>query len=67
VRLSVDGTLYMCLGQEHNYPLRELLRDGISDAELEQHIIRAINLKPERHEFTDKPEQSIRFMSMTGG
>ncbi len=67
VRLSVDGTLYMCLGQEHNYPLRELLRDGISDDELEQHIIRAINLKPERHEFSEKPEQSIRFMSMTGG
>ena len=67
VRLSVDGTLYMCLGQEHNYPLRELLRDGISDDELEQHIIRAINSKPERHEFSEKPEQSIRFMSMTGG
>lgn len=67
VRLSVDGTLYMCLGQEHNYPLRELLREGISDDELEQHIIRAVNLKPERHEFSDKPEQSIRFMSMTGG
>ena len=67
VRLSVDGTLYMCLGQEHNYPLRELLRDGITDEELEQQIIHAINLKPERHEFSDKPEQSIRFMSMTGG
>jgi cyclic pyranopterin phosphate synthase len=67
VRLSVDGTLYMCLGQENNYPLRELLRSGISDDELEQHIIHAINLKPERHEFSDKPEQSIRFMSMTGG
>lgn len=67
VRLSVDGTLYMCLGQEHNYSLREVLRDGVSDEELEQHIIRAINLKPERHEFSEKPEQSIRFMSMTGG
>lgn len=67
VRLSVDGTLYMCLGQQHNYPLRELLREGITDEELEQQIIHAINLKPERHEFTDKPEQSIRFMSMTGG
>ncbi len=34
VRLSVDGTLYLCLGQEHSYPLRQLLRDGISDADL---------------------------------
>jgi len=67
VRLSVDGTLYMCLGQEERYPLRELLREGISDTELEQHIVKAIALKPERHEFTEKPDQVIRFMSMTGG
>lgn len=67
VRLSVDGTLYMCLGQEHNYPLRDLLRGGIDDADLEQHLVNAMGLKPERHEFTEKPEQSIRFMSMTGG
>jgi len=67
VRLSVDGTLYMCLGQEHNFALRPLLRSGISDSELEQAIIEAIALKPERHEFSDKPEQVVRFMSMTGG
>lgn len=67
VRLSVDGTLYMCLGQEESYPLRPLLRAGISDEELKQHIIKAIALKPERHEFNDKPEQVVRFMSMTGG
>jgi cyclic pyranopterin phosphate synthase len=67
VRMSVDGTLYMCLGQEHNFALRPLLRAGISDAELEQAIIQAIALKPERHEFSEKPEQVVRFMSMTGG
>ncbi len=67
VRLSVDGTLYMCLGQEHNYELRPLLRAGISDAELEAAIVEAIALKPERHEFSEKPEQVVRFMSMTGG
>ncbi len=67
VRLSVDGTLYMCLGQDHSYPLRPLLRAGIDDAALQQHILQAIALKPERHEFREKPEQVIRFMSMTGG
>ncbi len=67
VRLSVDGTLYMCLGQDNNYPLRPLLRAGISDAELEQHIQLAINLKPEKHDFNDKPSQIVRFMSVTGG
>ncbi|MGM0593055.1 MAG: GTP 3',8-cyclase MoaA [Pseudomonadota bacterium] len=67
VRLSVDGTLYMCLGQEHNFELRPLLRAGISDDELEAAIVEAIALKPERHEFSEKPGQVVRFMSMTGG
>ncbi len=67
VRLSVDGTLYMCLGQEHNVPLRGLLRRGIPDDELKEALVAAIGLKPERHEFTEKPGQIVRFMSMTGG
>ena len=67
VRLTTDGTLYLCLGQEHSYPLRELLRSGISDAELEQHIIKAIALKPENHEFSENPTKLVRFMSQTGG
>jgi cyclic pyranopterin phosphate synthase len=67
VRLSVDGTLYLCLGQEESYPLREFLRAGITDEELKQHIYNAIDLKPEKHEFSDKPEKLVRFMSMTGG
>lgn len=67
VRLTVDGNLLLCLGQEHSLALRPLLRGGISDTELEQAITTAIGRKPERHEFCDKPGQSIRFMSMTGG
>ena len=67
VRLSADGTLFLCLGQEHSYPLRPLLRAGCNDAELEAAIREAVALKPERHEFREKPEQVIRFMSMTGG
>jgi len=67
VRLSTDGTIYPCLGQEHQYPLRPLLRGGCSDAELQNAIIEAIARKPERHEFNENPEQVVRFMSMTGG
>jgi cyclic pyranopterin phosphate synthase len=67
VRLSVDGTLHLCLGQENSVPLRPLLRGGIDDAGLRQEIIRALQLKPARHEFNEKPEQVIRFMSSTGG
>ena len=67
VRLSVDGTLYTCLGQDHSYPLRKHLRAGASHEEIKAHILEAIALKPERHEFNEKPNQVIRFMSMTGG
>ncbi len=67
VRLTVDGTLYLCLGQESSYPLRPLLRSGIDDAGLVEHLQRAIALKPERHEFREQPHKVVRFMSMTGG
>ncbi|MCW3478542.1 GTP 3',8-cyclase MoaA [Neisseriaceae bacterium JH1-16] len=67
VRLSVDGTLYMCLGQEERFELRPLLRAGCSDAELEAAIREAIELKPERHEFRERPGKIVRIMSMTGG
>ncbi len=67
VRLSADGTLYTCLGQEHAVPLRALLRGGASDDDLQNVIQRAIRNKPERHEFTSQPGKIVRFMSATGG
>jgi cyclic pyranopterin phosphate synthase len=67
VRLSVDGTLYLCLGDEHKIELRPLLRKGISDDELEDVLVKAMDLKPLAHEFNSNPERVIRFMSMTGG
>ncbi len=67
VRLAADGTLYLCLGQSDKVELRPLLRAGISDEQLKQVIVDSIALKPERHEFNEKPQQVVRFMSMTGG
>jgi len=67
VRLAVDGTLYLCLGQEHKFEFRPLLRAGISDSELQDAARAAIVLKPERHEFREKPQQVVRFMAKTGG
>mgnify|MGYP001816629663 CR=1 FL=1 len=67
VRLAVDGTLYLCLGQEHRFEFRPLLRAGISDAELVEAVRHAITLKPERHEFRENPQQVVRFMAKTGG
>ncbi len=67
VRLTVDGTLYLCLGQDDKVELRPMLRAGISDHELDTAILQAITLKPERHEFREQPGKLIRFMSATGG
>lgn len=67
VRLAVDGTLFLCLGQDDQVALRPLLRAGCNDAELEDAIRAAILRKPERHDFLAQPEKIVRFMSMTGG
>lgn len=67
VRLSVDGTLRLCLGQQHSIPLRALLLRGADDQELRDVIVQALALKPARHEFVEKPMQMVRGMSLTGG
>ncbi|WP_455210564.1 GTP 3',8-cyclase MoaA [Kaarinaea lacus] len=67
VRLSADGTLYLCLGQDDKVELRPLLRAGADHEAIKKAIIGAIDLKPERHEFREKPEQVVRIMSITGG
>jgi cyclic pyranopterin phosphate synthase len=67
VRLSVDGMLYLCLGQDDKVNLRPLLRGGASDSELEDAIFAAVNLKPERHEFNERPATVVRVMARTGG
>ncbi len=67
VRLTVEGTLLLCLGQEHSVDLRSPLREGIDDASLAEVLRRAIELKPERHEFREEPARIVRVMSRTGG
>lgn len=67
VRLSVDGVLYPCLGQEHSEPLRALLRAGCDDAELKARLRLVIARKPQGHEFTTSPSAIPRLMAITGG
>lgn len=69
VRMTVEGRLLLCLGNEHSMDIRQVLRDHPNDAEvLHQHLIQAMDLKPEEHHFSleDEP-QIVRFMNMTGG
>ncbi len=67
IRLTSTGTLYLCLGNDHALELREPMRQGQTDAELKTLIINAITKKPESHNFIDKPQQVINFMSKLGG
>ncbi len=67
VRISVEGTLYLCLGKHDKLELRPLLRDGQDDAALKAQILQAIERKPARHEFNEKPGEIVRVMALTGG
>lgn len=71
VRVTVEGRLLLCLGNEHSVDLRAVLRSSNSNRSLEalkEVIIAAMALKPERHHFdlNDEP-QIVRFMNATGG
>lgn len=67
VRLTSEGRLLLCLGNEHSVDLRGPLRDGLSDRELIGIIVKAIGIKPERHYLDPEDTQILRFMSATGG
>jgi len=69
VRVTVEGRLLLCLGNEHSVDLRAVLRDqGGGIEELKQTIIGAMSLKPERHFFYEKDHvQPLRLINMTGG
>ncbi|HEY7803020.1 MAG TPA: hypothetical protein VIC30_01070 [Orrella sp.] len=68
IRLAVDGTIYLCLGQEEKIEMREMLRNNPNDDEvIRQALAQGIHLKPERHHFREAPEKIVRFMSQTGG
>ena len=70
VRVTAEGRLLLCLGNEHSVDLRQVLREHPGDIErLQQTIVDAMDLKPERHHFEvdDDAPQIVRFMNMTGG
>jgi GTP 3',8-cyclase len=69
VRLTCEGRLLLCLGQEHSVDLRKTLRAYPEDNEkLKQAIRDAMLIKPKGHEFdlTEKPV-IFRHMNVTGG
>lgn len=69
VRLSAEGRLLLCLGNEHSLDLRAVVRRHPGNRErLQQAIVAAMTIKPERHYFDlDREPQILRFMNATGG
>lgn len=68
VRVTAEGRLYMCLGQEDRVDLKAALRSGGRPA-LDAVLDQAMRLKPLRHDFdvaSAAPAVS-RHMSVTGG
>lgn len=69
VRVTVEGRLLLCLGNEHSVDLKPILRAHPDDDQpLREAIVAAMQIKPERHHFShDDGDQLVRFMNMTGG
>lgn len=70
VRLTAEGRLLLCLGNEHSVDLKAVIRANPGrDDILKDAIIASMDIKPERHYFShdnDEP-QVVRFMNATGG
>lgn len=69
VRLTAEGRLLLCLGQEHSVDLRRVIRanPGNPDA-LDQAIIDSMQIKPKGHDFNlNSQTVLLRHMNLTGG
>ncbi|HXK57557.1 MAG: GTP 3',8-cyclase MoaA [Gammaproteobacteria bacterium] len=69
VRLTAEGRLLLCLGQEHSVDLRRVVRaNPTDDRPLRDAIVAAMQLKPKGHDFNLEAQPVIfRHMNTTGG
>jgi len=69
VRLTSEGRLLLCLGQEHSVDLRHVVRSNPGDADaLRRAIVGSMDIKPRGHDFDLEAKPVIfRHMSHTGG
>ncbi|GHB01655.1 GTP 3',8-cyclase MoaA [Shewanella indica] len=69
VRVTAEGRLLLCLGNEHSLDLKQIIRSHPGDIDvLKQAILEAIQRKPKEHHFDDPNQvQILRFMNSTGG
>ncbi len=69
VRLTAEGRLLLCLGNEHSVDLKTIIREHPGDGDvLQQAIVAAMQIKPEKHTFNIHEQPVIlRHMNVTGG
>jgi cyclic pyranopterin phosphate synthase len=69
VRLTAEGRLLLCLGQEHSVDLRHVIRANPGNHEaLDQAIIDSMQIKPKGHDFNLNSQSILlRHMNLTGG
>ncbi|RKZ44865.1 MAG: GTP 3',8-cyclase MoaA [Gammaproteobacteria bacterium] len=69
VRVTTDGLMLLCLGQEHSVDLRRIIRANPGNLiPLKQAIVNAMAFKPKSHEFDfDEQPKILRYMNVTGG
>lgn len=69
VRITAQGELYPCLGQNDAMSLMPILRGSEADDALRDAIVQTMGIKPKEHNFTEQMDapKVVRFMSMTGG
>ncbi|MCL4104450.1 UNVERIFIED_CONTAM: hypothetical protein GTU68_047412 [Idotea baltica] len=69
VRVTAEGRLLLCLGNEHSVDLRAVIRhEGYTLDALKWAIVAAMDIKPEKHHFShSEPVEILRFMNTTGG
>lgn len=69
VRVTAEGRLLLCLGQEHSVDLRRVLRAyPLDNTPLYEAIEKAMQIKPQGHEFNLQAKPILfRHMNATGG
>lgn len=68
IRVTADGFLKQCLHFRFGVNLKDLLREGMDEAELEKVIYQNIYDKPEKHLFNQKDKnEEIKLMNQIGG
>ena len=69
VRMTAEGRLLLCLGQEHSVDLRRVIRANPgNDEALRQAIISSMEIKPKGHDFNlNSHTILLRHMNLTGG